>query len=70
MPKNQPPKLNYDQAIAMIAERAEEISKSPLFAKAVAARGYKTEEQVRNFGYQLAIATLYGMESKQEEAHA
>lgn len=62
MPKNQPQKLNYDQALAMIADRADEISKSPTFAKAVAERGYQTEQQIKDLGYQLAIATLYGVE--------
>jgi hypothetical protein len=50
------------EAVELIIRRAIEISKSPLFAEAVKKAGCKTEEEVKELGYKLAIATLVGQE--------
>lgn len=48
----------YDQAIAMIHDRAESIAQSRHFAQAVRERGYRTEEVIRDFSIRLALASM------------
>lgn len=48
----------YDQAIAMIHDRAERIAQSRHFAEAVRERGYRTEESIRDFSIRLALASM------------
>ena len=43
-----------------VAERATQLARTPGFAEAVASRGLKTAEEIRNFGRAWALATLYG----------
>lgn len=57
-------KLTEDEAYAMIKERAEDIARPPFFAKTVMERGLKIEEALKEFGYKMAIATLFSMGNK------
>lgn len=52
--------MTFDEAVKLIQERAEELSKDPIFQKALLKKGFTKTEDAIAFCHQVAIATLYG----------
>lgn len=53
--------MNEQQMIEMVGKRAAEIAKTESFRQAVIKAGCKTEEEIKQLGYMMAIATLCGV---------